>query len=221
MALTKAYLEPERGVPLPCLFNPTGFTVRKSNRWIADRIPGRDTPDLYFAGGGAATLQLHLSFDTTDTGRPVTAHTQRLLKLMDIDPTLPGHDPKTGRGRPPWVRFHWGDYHSFKAVVEDLSVEMTYFASNGTPLRADTDLTLRQLTTERPTARQNPTSGTPEPQSVHRIQSGETLDRIAAAHYGDAQRWRDIAAANPGIDPLRLVPGTVLALPALEGRRDA
>lgn len=217
MALTKAYLEPERGAPIPCLFNPAKFTVTKANRWIADRVPGRDTPELYFAGGGAATLELHLAFDTTDVGRPVTTHTRRLLGLMEIDATLPGHDPKTGRGRPPWVRFHWGDYHSFKAVVEELTVDLTYFATDGTPLRADADLTLRQLASEVPTARQNPTSGTPEPQSVHRVRSGETLDRIAASHYGDAQRWREIAAANPGVDPIKLVPGTMLTLPVLDG----
>ena len=221
MALAKAYLQPEKGPQLPCLFNPSRFTVTKSNHWVADRVAGRGTPDLYFAGGGAASISLQLSFDTTADGKPVTTYTQRLLTLMDIDPRLPGHDPKSGRGRPPWVRFHWGDFHSAKSVVEELSIELTYFAANGTPLRAEADLTLRQLTSERPTARQNPTSGTPEPQALHHVRAGETLDRIAAAHYGDAQRWRDIAAANGIIDPLDLVPGTVLSLPALDGGRRA
>jgi LysM repeat protein len=221
MSLTKAYLQPERGRPLPCLFNPSRFTVTKANHWIADRVAGRAAPNLYFAGGGAASLDLSLCFDTTSIGRPVTTYTQRLLGLMDVDPTLPGHDPKSGRGRPPWVRFHWGDYHSFKAVVADLSVTLTYFASDGTPLRADADLTLRQLTSELPTARQNPTSGTPEPEALHRVQPGETLDRIAASHYGDAQRWRDVAAANDIVDPLELIPGTMLTLPVAEGGRRA
>ena len=43
-----------------------------------------------------------------------------------------------------------------------------------------------------------------------------TLDRIAARYYGDATRWRPLAAANGVADPLRLVPGTLLAVPGIE-----
>jgi len=60
---------------------------------------------------------------------------------------------------------------------------------------------------------QNPTSGTPRPHRVHRVQPGETLDRIAAAHLGDATSWRVIAQANGIEDPLAVKPGTLLAIP--------
>ena len=36
---------------------------------------------------------------------------------MDVDPDLPGSDETTNNARPPTVTFHWGDLHSFKAVV--------------------------------------------------------------------------------------------------------
>ena len=60
---------------------------------------------------------------------------------------------------------------------------------------------------------QNPTSGTPSPERTHQVQPGETLDRIAATHYGDPTQWKDIAAANAIEDPLSVPPGTILSIP--------
>jgi hypothetical protein len=219
VAVEKAYLELERGERIPCLFNPAEFTVAKTSRWVADAVPGRDAPALYFGGGDAATLSLQLFFDTTDTGKSVTDHTNALLALTEIDAELPDSDPKTGRGRPRWVKFHWAHFHSFPAVAEHVEVEFTYFASNGTPLRANADLVLRQYEPDPQFTKQNPTSGTPEPHRVHVVQAGETLDRIAAAAYGDASRWRDIAAANRVVDPVAVAPGTALRLPVAHGAR--
>jgi nucleoid-associated protein YgaU len=51
---------------------------------------------------------------------------------------------------------------------------------------------------------------------VHRIQPGETLDRIAAMHYGDSTRWRTIADGNGIEDPLALRPGALLSIPRLD-----
>ncbi|HEY8065976.1 MAG TPA: sulfite exporter TauE/SafE family protein [Methylosinus sp.] len=47
----------------------------------------------------------------------------------------------------------------------------------------------------------------------YRIVAGDTLRRIAAKRYGDPARWKDILAANPGLDPRRLKPETTIALP--------
>ena len=50
------------------------------------------------------------------------------------------------------------------------------------------------------------------------VRSGDTLSRIAASELGSADRWREIAAANPRVDPDRLFVGAQLVLP---GARDA
>jgi nucleoid-associated protein YgaU len=63
--------------------------------------------------------------------------------------------------------------------------------------------------------KQNPTSGTPEPHRVHRVQPGETLDRISARYYGDSTRWRLLADANGVEDPLSIRPGSLLSVPLL------
>jgi nucleoid-associated protein YgaU len=111
--------------------------------------------------------------------------------------------------------FHWGDFHSFKAILTSLTVRFTYFAGNGTPLRAKASVSLKQYEDEAAYGPQNPTSGTPHPHVVHQVSVGETLDRIAAAQYGDPTQWRLIAESNGVVDPFELAPGTMLMIPDL------
>lgn len=213
MATEKAILEIETGTRIPCMFNPSELQVTRSSSWSANPVPGRGAPRLEYVGGGSGSMSLSLFFDTTADGTAVTRHTGKLLKLLDPDPSLPGADERSGNVRPPWVRFHWGDLHSFKAVVASLDITFTYFASSGTPLRARASMSLTQYEPDDAFGPQNPTSGTPDPGRVHQVQPGETLDRVAAKHYGDATRWREIAAANGIEDPLALRPGALLDIP--------
>lgn len=92
----------------------------------------------------------------------------------------------------------------------------TYFSSSGVPLRANMSLSLRQYEQSTAFGPQNPTSGTPRPHRVHRIQPGETLDRISAQYYGDSTKWRALAQANGVEDPLTLRPGALLSIPQLD-----
>jgi hypothetical protein len=210
---TKAFLETEANAKIPCLFNPAELQLNQANGWAADVMPGRGVPTLRYTGAGSGQLQLTLFFDTTDTGKPVTTYTAQIVGLMEVDSSLPGSSPATNNARPPWVIFHWGDFHSFKAVVSSLDLTFEYFSSSGTPLRARAALVLTQYQEDMAFGPQNPTSGTPRPHRVHRVQPGETLDRIAAVHLGDATQWRVIAEANGIEDPLALRPGSLLAIP--------
>jgi hypothetical protein len=213
VATEKAFLEIEGGEKIPCLFNPSELAVSRTNAWHADRLPGKGVPTLRYAGSESGWLKLNLFFDTTSAGTPVTRHTGKILALMDVDTSLPGSDETTNNTRPPCVTFHWGDLHSFKAVISDLSLTFTYFSSSGMPLRAQMRLVLRQYEPSKAFGPQNPTSGTPRPHRVHRVQPGETLDRISAHYYADSTRWRMLAAANGIEDPLDLRPGMLLSIP--------
>ena len=92
------------------------------------------------------------------------------------------------------MTFHWGDLHSFKAVIAQLDLTFTYFSARGTPLRATMALVLRQYEESQAFGPQNPTSGTPRPHRVHRVQRGRDPrpDR-RARYYGDSTRWRLLA----------------------------
>ncbi|UMG91020.1 hypothetical protein [Nocardioides sp. TF02-7] len=159
--LEKAYLELEGGERVPCLYNPESLSVGRRNSWVANPMPGKGVSRLQYAGAAGGWMRMHLWFDTTADGSPVTRHTGKIMKLMDVDPDLPGADPDRNNARPPTVVFHWGDLHSFRAVVSDLRLSFTYFSSGGVPLRAEIDLELRQYESSTALGPQNPTSGTP------------------------------------------------------------
>jgi len=218
-APAKAELRTENNDVIPLLFNPAELTITKAASWNAAESKGNNAPLLKFSAGQPGTLALSITLDTTDTGTSVTDYTDKLMKLVSVDPKLPGSDKSRNKARPPWVTFHWGPLHSFKAVVERLTLKFTYFAANGMPLRAKADLSLKQYEDEAIKPLQNPTSHTPSLQTVHRMSHGETLDRLAAKHYADATRWRLIAEANNVVDPLAIEPGTLLIIPELPVRR--
>ena len=135
--LQKAFLTTESGQKIECMFNPERFAFSMSNRWEPSRVPGRSAPGLRFAGGESGAFTLSLTFDTTAEGVSVTTHTNKLLKLMDVDESLPSFDAARNSGRPQWVTFHWGtDIHTFTAIIKSLNVAFTYFSNEGLPLRA-------------------------------------------------------------------------------------
>ncbi|MDP3892416.1 MAG: LysM peptidoglycan-binding domain-containing protein [Nocardioides sp.] len=214
--LEKAFLEIEGGTRIPCLYNPETLHVGRRNNWVSNPMPGKGVPTLRYAGATSGWMRIDLTFDTTPSGTPVTAHTGKILALMDVDPELPGTDETSNNARPPTVTFHWGDLHSFVSVVEDLQLAFTYFSSTGVPLRARMQLELRQYERSHAFGPQNPTSGTPKPHRVHRVLPGETLDRISARYYGDSTRWRMLASANGLEDPLAVSAGSLLTIPRLE-----
>lgn len=212
-APAKAFFITETGDRIDVQFNPAELTISKAASWNAGQAKGGNAPELRFQGGQSGTLTMSLILDTTATGSPVTKLTDKLLGLLQVDPGLPGADPQRNSARPPWVEFHWGPLHSFKAVVERLQVKFTYFAATGMPLRAKADVSLKQWRDEGVHPLQNPTSSTPSPHTVHHLRPGETLDRVAAHYYRDPGSWRVIAAANGIVDPLQITAGTPLVVP--------
>ena len=212
--LQKAFFQTETKQKIECMFNPAQFKFSMSNRWQAEPVPGSNAPSMRYAGGESGRFDVSLVFDTTATGSSVTTHTNKMLKLMEVDTSLTDFDAKRNSGRPPWVTFHWGtELHTFKAIVTNLAVSLTYFSNEGLPLRAAVEASFAQYEPDANWVRQNPTSGTPIPHRTHIVSPGETLDRISALYYGDSTRWRAIAGANGIRNPLDIAPGTVLSIP--------
>src|SRR5262249_36569519 len=66
-APVKAFIEPEKGENIECLFNPAELTIAKSNQWSEVKAPGRNTPKLTFSQGSPGTISMELTLDTTAT----------------------------------------------------------------------------------------------------------------------------------------------------------
>ncbi len=65
-----------------------------------------------------------------------------------------------------------------------------------------------------PTAPTSPTTPSPQPGAgTYTVKAGDTLSQIAKRTLGDASRWRELAALNPGVDPAKLRVGVQLKVP--------
>ena len=106
---------------------------------------------------------------------------------------------------PPYVAFEWGVF-KFAAVITNMTQKFTLFKNDGTPVRANVDVSFTQYTDVEDYKNQNPSSGGGPREQLWRVVAGDRLDTIAAGIYGDANRWRQIAAHNKITNPLVLRP---------------
>jgi hypothetical protein len=211
---TKAYFETETKDRIPCLFNPASVSMSLGAAWDDED----DDEELQYSGENAPTMSFELMFDTTQEGKatPVTKYTSKLIGLTR-ETDIAGTSAAANDERPEWVRFCWGKFVSFKAVVKSLELNFTLFNADGVPLRATASVTLQRFKDDKAWPKQNPTSGTPAPARNHVVQPGETLDRVANTYLADPNEWRALAAANNIRDPFALRPGRQISIP----RQDA
>jgi nucleoid-associated protein YgaU len=208
----------DSGERFECYFNPKEYTVAKNNSWNSAAVATNDIPQMVFAGGQSATMQMSLLFDTYaqsvagGMARDVRkAYTEAIWQMMRVDERL--KDERNNRGRPPFVRFVWGATWSFNAVITSINQQFTLFSSDGTPVRAVLNVAFQQVEDDRLLPKQNPTSGGVVGLRQWTVHDGDTLALIAFREYGDATRWRPIADANRLVRVRRLTPGAVLVIP--------
>jgi hypothetical protein len=204
-------IQKKRGNPrqVVCMFNPFEYTVKKSNSYKHEFDNDRNVPTMEFSKAGEKTLTLKLFFDTYEMNEDVSQRTRILWELMNKI------ESSAGKKEPPPVVFEWGVFEFF-AVIKSVSQKFTLFQMDGTPVRAEVNITLSQhmdSTEYRVMPAQNPTSGGGPLESIWSVQAGDRIDLIAAEVYGDAGKWRLIAQRNGLINPHVLKPGLKLAIP--------
>ena len=204
-----------------CMFNPTEYTISKTNAWEIVPVPHKNVGHPVFKGGQPSTLTLNLLFDTLEAnthaqvnsraGSDVREHTKVLWDLMKID-----ESQNSTRPEPPHCVFKWGTVWGFEAVITNLEQTFILFRADGTPLRAKVRVSFTQISEEAQYPRQNPTSGGQRGPRVRVIHENETLAGIAYEEYGDTSAWRHLATINNIQDPRRLQPGSTLIITPLE-----
>jgi len=205
MELERATIEKVKpaGGKFEVLFNPREYRLSKGNQFAEVAIPGLGAPPLQFGRGGARTLSMQLFFDTHTyhDSEDVQEHTRKVTSLLKVDEDLHA---------PPICKFTWGKRLQFVGVLERAQENFKLFLPDGTPVRATVDVSFKEFVEGQ---EKRFSANYVKRYVVHR---GDTLAGIAHRHYGDAARWRPIAEANGIDDPLRLVPGRVLVIPAIE-----
>lgn len=191
---------------IPVLFNPTEYSLDKSNQFQETKIEGLSSPIVEFVSGGIQTLNMDLFFDTYEERKDVREHTDKIDKLLDIDSELHA---------PPVVMFVWGSL-VFKSVLEKVNKKFTMFLTEeGIPVRATLSVTFKEYKTVEE-MRANPPRNSSDRSKIRIIKEGDNLWSIAAKEYGDPDEWKHIARANGILNPRVMTPGTELIVPPLE-----
>lgn len=217
----KASLDIEGSSPIPVYFNPTEYSISKSNEWKVDKVTGTSFKEPQFGGGNPRELSLSLLLDSTllPGNANIRGVTDELFRMMEV----PGGHNAGGTGSaPPFVTFTWGQETTFKAACTQLTVAYKLFRPNGDPIRADVKMTLKQAAPASTASANganrpgNPTTRANAGHGVHTVKDGDSLPSIAYQAYGDATVWRAIAEANDIENPLHIRRGRSLSLPKLD-----
>lgn len=195
-------------------FNPETLRITKSAGWVRDSSEtAKEASEPHYSGPGPRCMDLEVFLDSGDgrTNKGVTSVTTLARYLLEC--CTPTARSAMTVPTPPWVRLSWGwqTTSSFYANVTNVDVTFTYFARNGTPLRAKCTVGLEEIGRTMP--RTNPTSGGRSALSAHRVTAGQSLHQLAYDQYGDATQWRLIARENRIDDPARVPLGTPVLLP--------
>jgi len=221
--LVKAFLTRKDNPALivPFLFNPSEFTVERTNQFTEVNIPGLPSSTFQFMKGGARTLTMDLLFDTYEEKTDVRVFTDRITGwdsgsmfsklpgiakgLMDIDSDLHA---------PPVCLFIWGTF-IFPCIIERVTKRFTMFLPEGIPVRATLTVTLKEYK-EYEAQLQEASRQSADRTKTWRVKQGDSLWFIAAKEYGAPALWRPIAVANNIDNPRILKSGVELIIPPLE-----
>jgi hypothetical protein len=196
-------------------FNPTEYSIDRETTFAEVAIPGLDAPVLQYVRGNGDRMTFELFLDVTDTmkdGQVETGQSVRDLFVEPLQHLLLQHEELHA---PPPVRVLWGNTIVMQsAVATSLSVKYVLFDTEGLPVRATANLTLREHHSAADQLGDRRLES-PDLTNVATIRQGDTLPAIAFREYGDARQWRQIGVANDLSNPLALTPGEQIVVPKI------
>jgi hypothetical protein len=183
-------------------FNPKEYSLEKSVEWDSEKAFS-DAPNPEFKAPKPMSLSVTLQFDSYEERVSVRDKWVRKLEAL----TLMKKQLKSGASkkdkedaRPPTILFVWGRF-TFKGVVESLSQKYTMFLSDGTPVRAEVALKIRNVLDMQMDTGKSVDFAKAAGKKQVTVGPNDRIDLIAANELGDAGRWAEIAAFNDIVDP--------------------
>ena len=211
------------------LYNPQSYTRQKKAHYQPVKKVGADAPVIQYVGGEAELLSFELFFDSVSAGAEVGGtvadrakfegnsllptiatqidvrdYTRKIMDLMYVDGDL---------HRPPELKVEWSSLQ-FKGYLSECSERFVRFDERGQPVRAFLTCTFVEHRDSEKLYVANPLNS-PDTTKYHTVRQGDSLWSLASQEYGDAGKWREIAAANGIANPRRLRSGETLVIPAL------
>ncbi len=194
-------------------FNPAEYQISNSVQYTDKTAVGFDGAVSQFVAGSNAVLSMSLYFDTYippgmngagEGGTNVTNLTKKIVNLVQIEGSL---------HRPRQITFSWGAIQ-FKGVLTEVKESYTMFLSNGMPVRAKLDITLKSVYDVSTGKRQQPFES-PDRTKYRRVQQGDSLWNYAYEEYGDTEAWKVIAIENGLAHPMDIQIVQMLRIPAI------
>lgn len=210
----------KRDEVITVLFNPTEYTLDRSNSYKPTPVPGLGAPLLQFVNGESDQLSMDLFLDDYTDPRGPTSLQQKetdplgkrlrdITELLEIDSKLHA---------PPPVRFDWASM-KFTAVIEKIGRKVTMFHSDGEPARVTLSVTFKEYRTLRQLI-EHPRRESADKTKRRVVVGRESLWLIASREYRDADEWVRIAEANDLDDPRQISAGDWLELPPIENANE-
>ena len=191
--------------PIEVCFNPKEYSLEKGVDWESAKAKS-DAPVPEFKQPKPMTLSVTLQFDTYEERCSVRdKYIRKLERLTFMNAQDVKNEKDVKKHAPPQVRFVWGKL-SFRGVLESLSQKYTMFLSDGTPVRCECAIKIRNVEDTKiddDTNTYNASNAAPTTKQVS-VGQGDRLDSIAAKHLGDASRWSEIADINSIENPADL-----------------
>ena len=146
-------------IPIKFSYNPASYSVKKETEWTANGSSDGDDAERHtFKSVNSSEVTFTLFFDTYEYGTDVRYYTDQLFNLVKVDPKT--KKTPTDKARPPLCKFHWGfdsgGNSEFWAYVKSVDVSYSLFLMSGTPVRAESTLTLIEVSAGN--GGQNPTT---------------------------------------------------------------
>jgi hypothetical protein len=184
-------------------FNPKEYSLEKSVEWDGEKAFS-DAPQPEFKAPKPMTLSVVLQFDTYEERVSVRDKWVRKIEKLTMMSGKVKNEQKPTKAekqklRPPVILFIWGRF-SFKGVVESLSQKYTMFLSDGTPVRAECALKIRNVIDGDIDDDKSQSFNKEAGKRTVNVGPNDRLDLIAAKELGDAGRWAEIAAFNDIVD---------------------
>lgn len=168
------------------MFNPSKYTVSTTAR-----LDSKES-NPFFCEATLDDFTVNLFFDTYEEGSDVRKLTNKIAKL--VMPTVEAKVKKI----PPTCLFIWGNF-TYRGIIHTIKQNFTLFLSDGTPVRAELEVTFKALVTPEEYAKN---MGMEACRKVWTVKSGDRLDLIANEALKDPALWRKIAKENNINNPL-------------------
>jgi hypothetical protein len=196
-------------------FNPSEYSISRSAQFsqshgIAPAPNGQNnsTEGSFLAGSEESTFKVKLTLDgfakagtmREEDAQDISNDAKAIKSLVLMDEKL---------HHPPACVFTWG-LLSFRGYVTNVEEHYTMFSTDGKPLRATLDLTMKEIDPRKLSLE------SPDRSKRRLVIQGTHISQLAEEAYHDSALWRPIAMANNIRNPRRLRQGEALVVPPLE-----